>query len=359
MDPIDERPVRRNLLRLVVVVALFAAVAWPFRYVGTIKSPAWQRLDGLDTARRPLDFAIVGDSRAHVGLSPTAMTGVFASRGLPSLFGYNFAVDGSDALHHYSFTLRGLLAEKQRPRVVIWAPSPLSVDLTRTANRLEQLSTRDVKALALAGAPLEVLLDLFTGGIYGAYRHRPEVREKIEGVVESAEERLITLQKKLLRLEWDKRPKPRVYREQPDGHEPFITIGDWRDRFDRGLTGYRVNYEKLKLSDWHLTIARNLMRRCKERGVLLVMVELPISPTYQREFVTLHKHQEWQRLMKALAAEEGAVWISDAALFDRDELFGDPAHMELMTAMPYSVSLAERLAAHPAVRAALAAERPR
>ncbi len=352
--PLDERGVRRNLLRLGAVVVLFAVMAWPFAYVGTIKSPAFKRLDSLD---RSLDFAIVGDSRAHVGLSPTVMSNLWQARGLPPQFGFNFAVDGSDALHHFSFTLRGLLSEPQKPKVILWAPSPLSVDMTRTANRLEQLSTRDIKALLFAGAPIEVLLDLFTGGAYPPYRHRPKVREIVEEKVEGMEARLLKVQKKLLRLEVRERRKPRTYLEQPDGHEPFVTIGDWDDRFERGLTGYRVNYEKLQLSDWHIQIARALMRRCKERGALLVLVELPISPTYQREFLPLRKHHEWQRRMKELAEAEGAIWLSDASLYPSDEMFGDPAHMELQTSMQYSVSLADRLLAIPEVRAAL--ERPR
>lgn len=334
------------------MIALFAIAAWPFRYLGTIKSPALGKLDKLDHA---IDFAIVGDSRAHVALSPSTLTQGFAAAGLPGHAGFNFAVDGSDALHHFSFILRGLLDQKAsaRPRVIVWAPNPLSFDMTRTNNRLQQLSTRDIKALLFAGAPLEVLLDLATGGVYAPYRHRPEVRGYVEDVAEATELRLAKLQPKLLGLDYEVRPKPRKYLEQPDGHDPFVTVADWAERFERGLTSYRVSYEKLQVSEWHLSIARALMRRCKERGTQLVILELPVSPTYQRELASLRKHREWQRRMQELAEAEGAIWIADNARLAADTMFGDPAHMDLLSAMPYSADLAARLAANPVVRDAL------
>jgi len=331
----------RLFLRVGLIAALFALSSAPLLRVATPQNGAF----AAAASELPVDLAIVGDSRAHVGVSPARL--------LESLTGlriYNFANDGSDVLHHYDFVDRALLGKP--PRVILWAPNPLGFNDRRVNNRLEQLHAMDLGMLRRAGAPLELLLDLVTMRVFPPYRKRPVIAEKVSERVEALGLKSLPLQNRLLGLHYNEPPRSREYHALPDGQEPF-TVLDWQDRFERGVLGYATDYAGLGKSDWHLRIGRALLARAQAAGVLVVIVELPVSPQFRAHQGIDPRHLAWRHAMQAAADETGALYWDHTAYFDDDHVFGDPAHMAEPAAMAYSHSLGAKLAADPRVRVAL------
>jgi hypothetical protein len=179
------------------------------------------------------------------------------------------------------------------------------------------------------------------------------VKERVDARTSSAAKRLIPVQTRVLGLDYESRPTPREYVALPDGQEPFTVLADWQDRFDRGAAQYQIDYERLQISDWHFRFARELFTQARAAGVLVVVVELPVAPTYRARFASLPKHVAWRQRLEALATGEGALFVSEAELYEDDREFGDPGHMHRATADEYSRHLGELLAHEPRVRAAL------
>jgi hypothetical protein len=323
------------------------------RRAGSPASPARVALAGLLEQGRQPDLAVIGDSRAHVGISPAILASTLAQQGLPLIETYNFAVDGTDVLHQFSFGAHGLLDSAKPPRVIIWAANPLQFNGSRHSNRLEQLTLRDVPSLYSAGAPMEMLLDLGTMSVFSAYRQRPLMQHLVfEDYGGRAAIRTLPLQEKFLHLQREIQPVSREYHEREAGWEPF-TVLNWDDRFQRGAQTYLKDYDALELSEMHFKLARDLMRRARKTGTLLIALETPIAPFFQNGVALQAKHQEWRARIQAIAREEGALFWSDANLLHDDRLFGDPGHMPESTAQEYSRYLAAKLATDTTVRAAL------
>lgn len=329
--------------RFIIVILLFLFFSFSFVFVGNPISPAWA---SLLNQKEQLFLAVVGDSRAHAGLSAQAISASFS---VQKRSAYNFAVDGTDILHHYSFIVNGLL-KKNQPKVIIWAPNPLQFNEKRNHNRLDQLGIYDIAPLVSAGAPLEMLLDIGMESIFPAYRHRPFVAHVIEDYSERAGKRTLKYQQKYLGLKVISEPVSRVYLPQDDGQVPFRVL-NWEDRFVRGAKAYESDYANFRISDWRMRLARDLMRKVHEAGSILIILELPVAPYFQGHLAIQKEHLKWREQMATLAQEENAVVLFHANTYSApgDDLrFGDPGHMDLATAMEYSktlgASLTQRLA---------------
>lgn len=352
----EDAPASWLASRALGIAALFAILSAPIARVGDPTSPAYEALE--DAARTgPLQFAILGNSRPHVGLSPPLFAEGLAAGGIPGKRGWNFAVDGTDSMHHASFAVHGLLAGDPPPRVIVWAVDPLMFDASRKTNRLEQLRPRDLPILARSGAPLEVVFDVAAMQVFPPYRHRPLVLAKVEDKTESLGKRLAKIQR-LLGLVATDHPKAREYTKPGAGFEPFVVLDDWEFRFyQRHGPHYATEYQALTLSDWHERFAARFLATAKERGVVVVVLEMPLSPYYRERFASGAKHQAWRERMRRLAESQGAVFVTDADRYSRDLDFGDPGHLPLSTAQEYSRYLGEALARDPRVAAALALEK--
>ena len=349
--------------RVVGIAALFAVLAAPVARVGDPASPAYEALEDVTNAnpaaptlQAPLDFAILGNSRSHVGLSPRLFAEGLAAAGVGGMRGWNFSVDGTDAMHHASFGLHGLLADAHGPRVVVWAVDPLMFDASRKANRLEQLRRSDLPILARAGAPLEVVLDVAAMQLFPPYRHRPLVLAKVEDKTESMGKRLTKVQR-MAGLVEVVHPKARQYDKPGEGFEPFTVVDDWEYRFyQRHGPHYATEYQALTLSDWHERFAARFLAAARAQGVVVVVLEMPLSPYYRERFASGATHLAWRERMRRLAESQGALFVSDADRYSSDRDFGDPGHLPLSTAQEYSRALGEKLARDPRVAAALRKE---
>jgi hypothetical protein len=336
--------------RVALLAISFGILAAPIARVGKPDSPAFS---ALRDQKEPLAYAILGNSRPHVGLWPRLISESAAEAGLPMPRGHNFSVDGTDSVHHASFGTHGLLAAEPPPPVIVWAVDPLMFDASRKANRLEQLRRGDVAALARAQAPLELVLDVAAMQIFPPYRHRPLMLAKVEDKTEGIGKRLVKLQR-AIGLVFEERPKPRTYGHEADGFEPFEVVADWEYRFyQRHGANYAMEYQKLVLSDWHESFARAFLAKARAAGVLVILLEMPESPYYRDKFASGAKHQTWRDRMKRLADQEGALFWNDAERYSSDKDFGDPGHMPRATAEDYSRAFGQKLARDPRVREAL------
>jgi hypothetical protein len=323
-------------------LAMFAAfliVTAPLALVGKPQSPA---LEQLQAAGAVPDIAIIGDSRAHVGISPRALLAELAAQGVPGLSAWNFAVDGTDVLHHWAFARAALLSGPRVPRVIIWAVNPLQFDDGRRNNRLEQLALGDLPGLALARSPLELLLDVFTQGVFRPWAHRPLFKTMLSDYSERLGIRTLPLQQRVLGLTQEQERLSRTYVDRGDGWVPFYVL-DWADRFKRGAKSYEGEYAGLKLGRWQLELARDLVKRCEERGVKLVAVETPVAPWFRDHLARLPVHQEWRKRIAKAVVGAGAAFYVHAGIFagTADRAYGDPGHMPEALALRYSTALAD------------------
>jgi hypothetical protein len=333
------------------VLVLFALFGLPFARIGDTIGPGRRALD----AHPEVALLVVGDSRPHVAISPARLSAELRQirSGLPIL---NVAEDGTDTLHQ-SWLVREAFdrARAHPPAVIVWAVDPQGFDGSRLANRLERVPGRALPWLVQAGAPLELGLDVALGAIYPPYRHRPMVKEKVEGVTDRIGAVAARLETAWLGLvAGAPKVKGRLYEPQPDGWEPFVVTADGPGRFARGLAAYEVDAARYRLSDWHFELVRRAVREARARGAVVVFLEMPVAPVYRERFGGLARYEAWERRMQGLAAEEGQIFLSQVEQFATPELFGDPGHLTRAGAEAYMPVLAEALSQRPPVVAALA-----
>ena len=340
---------RKRGLGLVLTLLAFALCSQVLRLSGNPSGPAW---GGLRAIRQPLEIAIVGDSRAHVGLSPDKLGApwLFPENAGPKV--YNFAVDGSDALQHASFMMHGLLKQETPPKLIVWAPNPLGFNRERTNNRVEQLLPADLPFLCKNGSPLEPLLDICTSAIFTPYRHRANVAQRVNDFTDRLAWMAVHVQTRILKLTHTPVPPPREYFPREAGYVPFKIL-NWPARFDRGVADYAEKYASARLSERHLLAARDLLTAARRVGTHVVILEMPVAAWYVDNLTSKEFHAAWRRRMEKLANLEGATFIQDAAAVGGNEGFGDPGHMSFETSQSYSAKLAWKLEGIPAVRAAL------
>lgn len=325
-----------------LIVILFGLSAQGLRWAGVTEESAWSKLAALSKERANVDVAIVGDSRAHVGLAPASLNGSALGSTHPGLCMFNFAADGTDALHHASFVMHGLLSQELPPALILWAPNPLSFNAERKTNRPEQLTVADIVALGRNGASLELLLDLFTPLLFPAYRFRADVKRKLDAVLEALAWIPVHAQTRILGRSYAPYPKSREYDSSSDGFRPF-RITQWREAFERGEADYAQKYRSARLGEVHLLAARDLLVAAKKAGSHVVIVEMPLSPWFAENLATTEFHQTWRREMARLAGECGATFLPDSGMGLSDEDFGDPAHLCRPAAELVSARLGDRL----------------
>lgn len=347
-------------LGVVLTFLAFGLLAQVLRLCGNPNSPAWVALGAV---RQPLDIAIVGDSRAHVGLAPGKLeadgpSGASGSSGTlskgPGLAVYNFAVDGSDALHHSSFILQGLLKQPHPPRVIVWATNPLGFNEERNNNRIERLLPADLPMLYKNGAPLETLLEIGTGLWFAPYRQRATVAENVNNLADRLAWLAVHIQTRILKLPYTPVAPTSEYFPREAGYVPFKILV-WAARFERGMADYTRKYATARLSGPHLLAARDILRGARRAGTHVVILEMPVAAWYGEALTSGEFHAGWRRRMEGLANAEGATFLQDAGAVGGNEGFGDPGHMSFEASQIYSQTLARRLRAIPAVREALGA----
>lgn len=333
--------------RAILGILLFLLLSAPLAKVSDPQSPSEKQIERAEV--RP-KLAVFGDSRAHAGVNPQLISRLFADAGIAEVTGYNYSENGTDAVQHFNLIATNLIKKPGPPSVIVWAPNPLSFDDTRTSTRLEHIKPGSLAPMYRAGAPLEFLLDVATMSAYRPYRHRQQILLGIEGRVDIAGAKIAPLQAAVLGLSFTEEPQRRKYIDFPDGYQPFRVLTLWEDSFSRSLRFYQGQYKKLKPSQWRLRLVHEMMQKTREAGCLLVVVELPVAPTYNRELASTEKHQAFREQLSRMAKEEGAIWLSHADHFKDDHEFGDPAHMIEATAEEYSAFLAKSLLAEPSVR---------
>ncbi len=326
--------INRSLGLLFVSFVFFCS---PLLFVGNPGNPAYPQ---LKTAGAVPDISIIGDSRAHVGMAPRQLLAELTDQGVPGLTAQNFAVDGTDVLHHWSFASSALLSGPRRPRVLIWAANPLQFDDSRRNNRLEYLKLADALPLLRMRAPLELVLDVVTMGLFRPWARRPLFKTFVSDYSERLGIRTLPLQTRVMGLTYEQEELSRTYTDRGDGWVPFKVL-QWKDRFHRGALGYEREYAGLKLGSWHFALVRDFARRCARNGVKLIVVETPVSPWFQSHLALLPVHQEWRRRMADELEKEGALFLNHAALMEEagDEAFGDPGHMPEDLALRYTKRL--------------------
>ena len=349
--PSDTPSAPRRAARVAgLVLGLVAIGGLPFARIGDAVGPGRRAL----AEHGPVALLVVGDSRPHVAISPAGLASALAPvrAGLPML---NVAEDGTDTLHQ-ALLVRAALDRPHPPAVVLWAVDPQGFDGSRVSNRLERVGGDALPWLVRAGAPLELCLDVALGAIYPPYRHRPMVKEKVQGLTDQLGEAVARLQAGFLGL--SPRPptmKGRRYEPQPDGWEPFVVTADGPGRFARGLAAYEVDNAGLRLADWHFALVRMAAREAAAHGTVVVFLEMPVAPVYRRAFGADPRVRGWQSRIRALALEEGQVFISQVGRYATAEPFGDPGHLTRAGAEAYLPELAEALATEPRVTSALGA----
>lgn len=336
------------ILNMAIAWILFGAIASIFAFAinPPTKSPT---ITG--DKHGPIDIAIIGDSRPHVGLSPARLTHTLSDKGAPAGNVYNFAEDGSGLVQHMSLILHGLLKQSPIPKLIIWAPNPLSFDEHRLRQKINQLRVKDLPILWSCKAPLESTLDLATGSIFPAYRARSRLRDLLTELPATAKI-TIGLQKRILRLQFNERKADREYLPSIAGYEPFRVI-DWRIRFESAATTYLKKYAGLQVGEWEYNATRLMLQKARHAGCHIMVVELPVAPWYRKHLSASPPHVVWRNRMQRLCREEGATFVDDSEAIEDNESFGDPGHMSVDTAERYSLYLAQRMRGIPAIQRAL------
>jgi len=334
-----------GLAAVAKVLGLFWVIAQALHLFGDPTSPACTALKNI---KRPLGIAIVGDSRAHAGLSPARLGEAIET----PVNIYNFAVDGTDALHHTSFVVNGLLNQKVPPAVILWAPNPLSFNEERKNNRVEQLTLSDLPLLWRNRAPFEMLLDIATAELFGPYRQRVVLKRVMKNLTDRMAWLAVHVQRRVLKLGYTPLLPAREYLHADRGYAPFNVLR-WQDAFERSAADYAHQYRTARLSTLRTEAARDLLRAARRAGVHVVVLELPVAPWFQENLATQDFHRAWRKWVQEIAAAEGADFVCDAAFGSDNHEFGDPGHMHRTAAEAYSEKLGVKLRTIPAVCAAL------
>ncbi|MEI6712678.1 MAG: hypothetical protein WCO60_02935 [Verrucomicrobiota bacterium] len=335
------------MLNISLVWVLFGLVA----YLLAIAISPSKTSDIIVKRHTPLDIAIIGDSRPHVGLSPERLTHGLSDGGHHTGTIYNLAEDGSGLAQHVSLILQGLLNQSPIPKLIIWAPNPLSFDEHRLTQKINQLRVEDLQILWSCKAPLESTLDVATGSIFTPYRCRSRIRDLLTELPIIT--KVITgLQKRILSLQFNERIADREYLPSIAGYEPFRVI-DWKIRFESASATYLRKYARLQVGEWEYNATRFMLQKARHSGCHVIVVELPVAPWYREYLSASRPHVVWRNRMQRLCIEEGATFVDDSDAIEDNESFGDPGHMSVNTAERYSLQFGQRITGIPEVQRAL------
>ncbi len=331
-----------NILKSVLLIGLGIVIfTSPLVLVKKTKNNAHIALEKNHSNK--YDYAIIGDSRCHTGVSPKHVTEEVEKFTKKIVNGFNYCVDGSDVLHHSSLVLGGILNQLKGTKVVVWAIHPMQFDSTRINNHLEWLRFADVIPLVRAGAPKELILDLITGTVFPQWRHRPMFASLKSDYMERAAIKTLLAQERLLNLTVEKDIDTRKYFDGGEGFEPFKIV-NWEKRFNQGTTAYVADYNKLTIDEWRMNLVKIVSDKIKSMGGTLVLVQLPTASVYKEKFSSQTKYNYWRTLVHKLSIKENIIYLDHAPLhLSEDTQFGDPAHMAVDAAIDYSRYLARSL----------------
>jgi hypothetical protein len=278
---------------------------------------------------RPLVLAL-GTSRTQNAIDPSAMA--FPNEpGSPLVF--NFGQSGSPPLK-VLLMLERLLDEGIRPSAVVLEVLPVWLAADGSAERLfegleARLSAGDLRRLAPYAADWSTLA-----------RHWMKAR-----IAPWSAHRVVLLSHWLPRwLKWGERIDPQWQGMEPDGFVPYPTqfatsefrasaTAHARDEHVGSFAGYAFG-------DSSVRVLRDLIDRCRARGIAVVLVEPPVSPMFRGWFAPGVWDSGDERLRR-LAANLGVDLVPPLGGLEESH-FIDGHHLLRDGAAIYSLRLADR-----------------
>jgi len=271
-----------------------------------------------------VDALVMGSSLVNTGVDPAVLTGAYTAQTGESLRLYNFGVEGITI--HANLELAGILLERYHPDVLVYGTEP-----------------RDLDEATASVAETRLLDDPWLRAQMGDFNPRGWL------VDHSA-----FLQAYLPYRNWMRADFPdmlytflfRTHSTSPAGYEPDLKvmepgIGPLDQRFLDCMDYYPTS----RISSSRLEELRRLIELGNDRGVGVVVGEMPVHPFVYECMGGEEAHRAFQeRVRAAVEAAEGIFLPAGPGLEIPPEGYADLEHLNLNGAPLFSRFLGERLA---------------
>jgi hypothetical protein len=305
------------------------------------------------------DILIVGSSRALQGVDPIALQRTLTSRCYPNLRIFNFGINGATA-QVVDFLLRRLLTEAQLPRLILWADGVRAFNSGRidhTYNRLQASpGYRQVLAgirPALPARPLSFLAKL-------CFEVPPFLGMRLaETQPKSANSRGPTAQpagsQMLCRHPLQALPPDPVnlsgkevatLRQSLGFHsiETRFHPPIYFQRYPRVRGEFDGDYRDFSLQGRQTVALNQVLRFARSRQIPVVLVNLPLTPTYM-DWARTRYEQQFQTFFRQFARSgQATVYDLNTPQFSRNHYFMDPSHLNYQGATVVAARLGNELA---------------
>lgn len=323
---------------------LVAVVLGASHVAGRFRAPSFLGPDPVRVSASEHYLTVFGNSRTRAAIDVAA---VARSLGTPAarVDGQALSGGGWDALHFYMLAL--LTHDELRPGrdAVIIEVSPLSMNDADSDNRLTAIRPETAfQVAALPGAPIEMKLDLLTGGIAGLYRGRFAIQSRMLWPKAEALSQQITEPFAGAGLLRDG-PPPRFDVVPVPGRELVI------DRVEGDVEAFnRVNRRNvsalvgsLEFGGYKLAATRRAVETLRARGIDVVLLRIPSSRWFEAQ-IARSRAASFDQQVGAIAKELGAYYLHEwPEQLQRDELFWDETHMRGSATAEFSAALGARL----------------
>lgn len=310
------------------------------------------------------DVLIVGSSRALQGVDPLALQQGLAQEGYSGLKIYNFGVNGATA-QVVDWLLHKLLPPERLPKLIIWADGSRAFNSGRVdhtynrimASRGQQLLADGVRPTPAIAAGLNVgrvCMDLLPVQLPLPQAASTEVYGRDARVEADTKARSLH--------PYCKQPIKLVVRHSqpstasPASTHPLEALGfqivntrfaptSYFQRYPRVAGAFDADYRNFGLAGNQAQAFERVLRFVNARRVPLVLVNLPLTPTYLDSTRTLHE-ERFRNRMQSAARSKRFIFADLTTHFhlNQNQYFADPSHLNRHGAAAVSLQLSKELA---------------
>ena len=298
------------------------------------------------------DVLVVGSSRALQGVDPGQLQAALAAKGMPGLKVFNFSVNGATA-QVVDFKLRQLLSQEQLPKMIIWADGLRAFNSGRSDRTFDAIvASAGYKSLSKGQRPnlsfgrskivqnVENSPDISAQGLDQSHsamvalaHPKAGSQVKLASTAEPFSYLLLAGDDNNLPPEYTMAMGPTNSFTSNINAQGFLPVETrfnpttYYSQFPRVAGLYDGDYRPFSLAGKQAVALNSVQAFAKQRGIPLVVVNLPLSQDYL-DATRQRSEQQFNAWMQQRAKQQGFVFLNlNRSLGDRHGEFADPSHL--------------------------------
>jgi len=317
----------------------------------------------LDHVGTP-DILVVGSSRALQGVDPLALQQGLAQQGYPNLKVYNFGINGATA-QVVDWLLHNLISTDRLPKLIIWADGSRAFNSGRidhTYNKI--LSSRGHQLIASGVRPIpavsagfnigRVCIDLLPlqlplqqtlqTGTYSEKTVKANFKERSQNQTCKQPLKLVVRHGQSLKSVSSLSANPLETLGFQIVNTRFNPVSYFQ-RYPQVAGEFDADYRNFRLTGNQAKAFENVLRFANNHQIPLVLVNLPLTPTYL-DFTRTVNENRFHNHMRKVAQSKRFIFtdLTTYPSLNHNQYFADPSHLNRYGATAVSIQLSKELA---------------